>query len=153
MQQRPHRRLLDRLDELVRILALGGEGLHEQGRRRQAEQQRGEPRTDACERDHSHDDARRGAGQGERLGDRLERSATIEKRLLRFDRFRKKVVRPLVGTAYWEDDPDFDLRYHLQQTVLPPPGDQAALQDVASLLASTQLDPTRPLWQFHLVKE
>ena len=79
--------------------------------------------------------------------------ATIEKRLLRFDRFRKKAVRPLVGTPYWADDPDFDLRYHLQQTVLPPPGDQAALQDVASLLASTQLDPTRPLWQFHLVKE
>ena len=79
--------------------------------------------------------------------------ATLEKHLLRFDRFRKRVVRPLVGAAYWEDDPDFDLRYHLQQTVLPPPGDQAALQDVASLLASTQLDATRPLWQFHLVKE
>jgi WS/DGAT/MGAT family acyltransferase len=79
--------------------------------------------------------------------------ATIEERLLRFDRFRKKAVRPLVGAPYWADDPDFDLRYHLQQTVLPPPGDQAALQEVASLLASTQLDPTRPLWQFHLVKE
>jgi diacylglycerol O-acyltransferase len=79
--------------------------------------------------------------------------ATIEKRLLRFDRFRKRAVRPLVGSAYWADDPDFDLRYHLQQTVLPPPGDQAALQDVASLLASTQLDPAKPLWQFHLVKE
>jgi WS/DGAT/MGAT family acyltransferase len=79
--------------------------------------------------------------------------ATIEKRLLRFDRFRKKVVRPLVGAAYWEDDPDFDLRYHLQRTVLPPPGDQAALQDVASLLGSTQLDLAKPLWQFHLVKE
>jgi len=79
--------------------------------------------------------------------------ALLEKRLLRFDRFRQRVVQPLLGAAYWEDDPDFDLRYHLQQTVLPSPGDQAALQDVASLLASTQLDPTRSLWQFHLVKE
>jgi diacylglycerol O-acyltransferase len=79
--------------------------------------------------------------------------ATIEKHLLRFDRFRQRVVRPLVGTPYWEADPGFDLNYHLQRTVLPAPGDQAALQDVASLLASTQLDATRPLWQFHLVKE
>jgi WS/DGAT/MGAT family acyltransferase len=35
---------------------------------------------------------------------------------------------------------------------LPSPGDQAALQDAASLLASTQLDLSRPLWQFHLIE-
>ena len=77
--------------------------------------------------------------------------ATLQHGLLRFDRFRQRVVQPAVGRAYWEDDPDLDLDYHLQQASLPPPGDQAALQDLASLLASTQLDFTRPLWQFHLV--
>ncbi len=79
--------------------------------------------------------------------------ATIEKRLLRFDRFRQRAVRPALGTPYWEDDPDFDLSYHLQPATLPSPGDKAALQDTASLLASTQLDPTRPLWQLHLIEQ
>jgi diacylglycerol O-acyltransferase len=83
--------------------------------------------------------------------DRLK--ATIQARVLRFDRFHQRVVRPVLGAPYWEDDPDFDLSYHVQLAALPPPGDQAALQDTASLLASRQLDPTRPLWQLHLVEQ
>ncbi len=83
--------------------------------------------------------------------ERLE--ATLETRLLRFDRFRQRVVQTLFGSLYWEDDPDFDLSYHLQLATLPAPGDQAALQDTASLLASRQLDPTRPLWQLHLIEK
>lgn len=80
--------------------------------------------------------------------------ATLEYGLLRFDRFRKRVVRSSRpgGKPFWEDDPDFDMDYHLQRACLPPPGDQAALQDVASLLASIQLDMSRPLWQFHLIE-
>ncbi len=77
--------------------------------------------------------------------------ATIEHGLLPFDRFRQRVVQPPLGRPYWQEDPDFDLGYHLQRASLPPPGDQAALQEVASLLASTQLDFSRPLWQLHLV--
>ncbi len=79
--------------------------------------------------------------------------AIIEQRLLRFDRFRQRVVRPAWGDPYWEEDPDFDVNYHLQRATLPPPGDQTALQDLASLLASRQLDFARPLWQLHLVEE
>lgn len=79
--------------------------------------------------------------------------ATIEHRLVRrFDRFRQRVTWPAVGSRYWEDDPDFDLNYHLQRASLPPPGDQAALQELASLLASTPLDLARPLWQLHLIE-
>lgn len=77
----------------------------------------------------------------------------IQHRLLRFDRFRQRVVHPALGGPYWADDPDFDLSYHLQRTTLPPPGDQAALQDIASLLASRQLDLSKPLWQLHLIEE
>jgi len=77
--------------------------------------------------------------------------ATLEYQLLRFDRFRQRVVWPVRGGLRWEEDPDFDLSYHLQRATLPPPGDQAALQDLASLLASTQLDARRPLWQLHLI--
>ena len=79
--------------------------------------------------------------------------ATIEYGLLRFDRFRQRVVQPALGGPCWEDDPDLDLSYHLQRATLPPPGDQASLQDLASLLASRQLDFSRPLWQFHLVED
>ncbi len=80
--------------------------------------------------------------------------ATLQRNLLRFDRFRQRVVPPLLPTGRytWEDDPDFDMDYHLQRAVLPPPGDQTALQELVSLLASAQLDLSRPLWQFHLVE-
>jgi diacylglycerol O-acyltransferase len=79
---------------------------------------------------------------------------TLEYRMVRpFGRFRQRVVRPAFGAPYWEDDPDFDLSYHFQRASLPPPGDKAALQNLASLLASTQLDLARPLWQLHLVEQ
>lgn len=80
--------------------------------------------------------------------------ATIEARLLRFDRFRQRVVSPRLplGTYYWEDDPGFDLNVHLQRVTLPPPGDQVALEETVSYLMSTPLDFSRPLWQVHLVE-
>jgi diacylglycerol O-acyltransferase len=80
--------------------------------------------------------------------------ATVELRLLGMRRFRQQLAwsRLGLGAPYWEDDPDFDLGYHLQRATLPPPGDQAALEDVLSLLASTPLDLTRPPWQFHLIE-
>jgi WS/DGAT/MGAT family acyltransferase len=80
--------------------------------------------------------------------------ATLEVRLLIMNRFRQRLAwSPLgVGNPYWEDDPDFDINYHFQRAILPPPGDQAALQDVVSLLASIPLDHAKPLWQFHLIE-
>jgi diacylglycerol O-acyltransferase len=79
--------------------------------------------------------------------------ATMEHRVVRqFDRFRRRVVRPAVGKFYWEDDADFDLNYHVQRASLPPPGDRAVLQELASLLASTPLDLAKPLWQLHLIE-
>jgi diacylglycerol O-acyltransferase len=80
--------------------------------------------------------------------------ATIETRLLRFDRFRQRVVpsrRPW-RTPCWEDDPGFDLDYHVQRVTLPPPGDQAALQRTVSTLVDTPLDMARAPWQIHLVE-
>jgi diacylglycerol O-acyltransferase len=80
--------------------------------------------------------------------------ATVRARLLSIHRFQQRLAWPRwgFGTPFWEDDPDFDLHYHLQRATLPPPGDQAALQDVVSLLVSTPLDLSRPLWQFHLIE-
>jgi diacylglycerol O-acyltransferase len=80
--------------------------------------------------------------------------ATVRARLLSMDRFQQRLAWPRwgFGIPFWEDDPDFDLSYHLQRATLRPPGDQAALQDVVSLLVSTPLDLSRPLWQFHLLE-
>jgi WS/DGAT/MGAT family acyltransferase len=78
---------------------------------------------------------------------------TVEERLLQFDRFRQRVVVTTTGRYCWEDDPDFDLSYHLPRAKLPAPGDQATLQELTSLLASTQLDHNKPLWQVHLIEE
>jgi diacylglycerol O-acyltransferase len=77
--------------------------------------------------------------------------ATFEERLLPLARFRQCAVQPRSSQPHWEDDPAFDLGYHLQRAPLPPPGDEAALQEVVSALLSTPLDLSRPLWQFHLV--
>jgi WS/DGAT/MGAT family acyltransferase len=81
--------------------------------------------------------------------------ATFEDRLLSFRRFRQCVIQPRrpAGRPYWQDDPEFDLGFHLQPISLRPPGDEAALRDVVSELMSTQLDFSKPLWQFHLVVE
>jgi len=86
----------------------------------------------------------------------LERlRAAFEDRFLPFRRFRQRVVQPTqpAGRPYWEDDPEFDLDYHLQAISLRPPFAEAALRDLIGELMSTQLDFSRPPWQFHLVKE
>jgi diacylglycerol O-acyltransferase len=80
--------------------------------------------------------------------------ATLENRLLCFDRFRQRVVMPRspLGTPYWEDDPRFDLDWHLKRAALPPPVNQIALENAVSALMSVQLDFSRPLWQIHLIE-
>ncbi len=89
--------------------------------------------------------------------DRLK--LVIERRWLRFDRFRQRVVQPKTPWAtkawfppYWETDPHFDIDNHLGRIQLPPPGDRAALREAVSQLMSTPLDFSRPLWQMHLIE-
>lgn len=80
--------------------------------------------------------------------------ATVDRRLLTFDRFRQRVVPPRVpfGNHTWELDPHFDIRAHVHRVALPSPGDKSALQNLMSDIASTPLDRSRPLWQFHVVE-
>jgi WS/DGAT/MGAT family acyltransferase len=75
----------------------------------------------------------------------------IEQRLLCFQRFRHRPVADALG-ASWVEDEEFDLDAHLQRVVLPRPAGKAELQALAAELASTPLDPRRPMWQFHLVE-
>lgn len=76
---------------------------------------------------------------------------TLTARFLRFDRFRQRPVLDGAG-AYWEDDPDFDLGRHVHRAALPGRAGTAELQAFTSELASTALDPSKPLWEFHLVE-
>jgi diacylglycerol O-acyltransferase len=76
-------------------------------------------------------------------------------RLLRFDRFRQRVVErgfPITSPC-WEDVEDFDIDQHLHHVALPAPHDDAALRELVADLASTPLDHAHPLWQVTVVDD
>lgn len=65
--------------------------------------------------------------------------------------FRMRVVdRGLLGVVF-EPDELFDLENHLHRVAAPSPGDDAALAELLSELASAPLNPARPLWDLHIV--
>ena len=76
--------------------------------------------------------------------------ASIERRMLGFRRFRQLAVADSAGYV-WQDDPDFSLDHHLRRETLPGAGDKADLEQFVADLASTPLNPNRPLWEMHLV--
>ncbi len=97
----------------------------------------------------------------ERIGDKL----------LKYERFGQKAVVDAMG-ASWVADEDFDIDRHVVAETLPAPRpkarsrsapatraakaehrQRAALQQRCGELATTPLDPSRPLWQFHLVED
>lgn len=75
----------------------------------------------------------------------------IAERFLAFRRFRQKAVEA-AAACYWETDADFDLEWHVRLTALPGEAGTVELQRLVSQLASTALDHSKPLWQFHLVE-
>ena len=75
----------------------------------------------------------------------------IAERFLAFPRFRQKAVDE-GNAAFWETDSDFDMDWHVREAALPGKGDKAALEKFTGELASTPLDHSRPLWQFHLIE-
>jgi WS/DGAT/MGAT family acyltransferase len=74
----------------------------------------------------------------------------VQQRFCVHRRFRSKVVEDATG-HYWEEDDDFDLDLHVVRTALPGKGTTDDLKRFAGRMASTALDPSRPLWQFQLV--
>ncbi len=76
----------------------------------------------------------------------------IKQRFLAYPRFRQKVLDTTAG-AWWETDEDFDLDWHIRLTALPGKAGKKELERLTSQLASTPLDKTKPLWQFHLVEK
>ncbi|MEO8741939.1 MAG: wax ester/triacylglycerol synthase family O-acyltransferase [Lysobacteraceae bacterium] len=75
----------------------------------------------------------------------------IQQRFLSYPRFAQKAVDSATG-AIWEDDADFDLDWHVRLSALPGRAGKRELERFVSNLASSPLDQTKPLWQFHLVE-
>lgn len=68
--------------------------------------------------------------------------------------WRTRPVRSLstFGQWAWEEDPRFDLDYHVRFNALPKPGTEESLWDLVSRLHASLLDRARPLWEVHLVE-
>jgi WS/DGAT/MGAT family acyltransferase len=76
---------------------------------------------------------------------------TLQARMLRFRRFKQRVLEDAAG-AQWVDDEHFDIDVHLRKHKLKKPGGTRELQAFVAGLASKRLDPAKPLWQMHHVE-
>lgn len=56
-----------------------------------------------------------------------------------------------ISTPAWVPDAEFDLAAHIREIVLPAPGTDRQLLDLAAQLYAEPLDRTRPLWRFVLI--
>ncbi len=52
----------------------------------------------------------------------------------------------------WQEDCEVDLGYHLRRVRVPAPGGRRELDVVIGEVASTPLDRSRPLWEFHFAE-
>ncbi len=76
--------------------------------------------------------------------------AIVEKRFLRFPRFRQRPVESL-GTSNWVGSGKVDLDHHVVRVSLPGRAGKRELEALVSRLAATELDHAHPRWQFCLV--
>lgn len=78
----------------------------------------------------------------------------VAERLMRFPRFRQRVVEA-GDEAFWIEDRPVDVAHHVVSETLPRRKGRSldgALQDRLAELAAEPLDPARPLWQLHLIE-
>jgi diacylglycerol O-acyltransferase len=83
--------------------------------------------------------------------DRL--SATLKDHLLRYRRFRQRVVQPrqILSRPYWDEDPTFRVEDHIEHLYLQPPADDTALEALINTKMNTALDFSHPLWNVSIV--
>jgi WS/DGAT/MGAT family acyltransferase len=82
--------------------------------------------------------------------------ARVEERLLKYPRFRQRVVEDPTGATWVDMGRKLDVRQQVVREKLPrhgKGGEQAALQERVGELAMEPLDRSRPLWQMHLVED
>ena len=77
--------------------------------------------------------------------------ATVARRLLRFDRFRQRVVE-IDGQPHWESDGAFEIGNHVLAYDINGALTAERLAGVVSELGSGGFAAGRPLWSLHVVK-
>jgi WS/DGAT/MGAT family acyltransferase len=77
----------------------------------------------------------------------------IGQRIQAVPRLRQRLVRSPFGGGrpIWVDDPNFDLRHHVEAVRCPEPGDEDALLDVVAGIVAHRLPMNRSLWSATLV--
>lgn len=68
-----------------------------------------------------------------------------------FGNFSRRIV-DAVGTAYWEEDPEFNLDNHFEYARLPEPALKPELEEYIGNVMATPLDVKRPRWKFHFIE-
>lgn len=78
----------------------------------------------------------------------------IGRRLHRLEPLRRRVrdVPLELDHPFWEDDPDFDLEYHIRHTAVAPPGDDHQLAELVARIIGRPLDRRRPLWESYVIE-
>jgi WS/DGAT/MGAT family acyltransferase len=73
----------------------------------------------------------------------------IDRRLVHVPQLRKRLhfPIPLGGKPLWVDDQRFDVRNHVHETAVEPPGEDPQLLDAAARVSGHLLDHRRPLWE------
>lgn len=90
----------------------------------------------------------------------FDRAPAWEEVVSRFDRvvrtlpmFRQRVVENMPpAPPSWEDDPEFDLDYHVRRLVAPAPGTLDTVLEMARRAEMADFDRARPLWEVTLVE-
>ena len=69
-------------------------------------------------------------------------------RLPEIPRYRQRVMFSPMNLTHpsWEDDPEFDVRNHIQRVTLDPPAGDRELSDLSGRVFTRLLDRNRPLW-------
>src|SRR5437763_13512503 len=89
---------------------------------------------------------------GGKLGvEELQRLLTQRLPLLPPLRWRLAEVPLGLDYAYWIDDPDFDLDFHVRELALPAPGSDRQLAEQTARIVARPLDRARPLWELYLI--
>ncbi|KPK17353.1 MAG: hypothetical protein AMJ62_01485 [Myxococcales bacterium SG8_38] len=87
------------------------------------------------------------------LDERLPYAAlksTIERRLLKYERFRQRVA-DFDGHPSWEDDDAFHIERHVTLQVVDSPLTAESLRTLVADLGNQPLPMDRPLWAIHLI--
>lgn len=80
--------------------------------------------------------------------------ASVEERIGYAPKFTWKLATTPLGLdrPAWVDDPDFDVRRHVNRIGVPSPGGAKEVGEVCGMLLSSQLDRSRPLWEIWVLE-